>query len=132
MKKALINLTAVFAAAAMCLCTACGGGDSEEYTVDTFKGVVSEQSYKTKDTAVQAFIAEEVGGKNLEAVFIEYIKEADLTQAEIAELNVEQRLIPPKRERRYILFRIKRKRLLRRRKAAKRRTAENSVCTCCP
>ena len=75
MKKALINLTAVFAAAAMCLCTACGGGDSEEYTVDTFKGVVSEQSYKTKDTAVQAFIAEEVGGENLEAVFIEYIKE---------------------------------------------------------
>ena len=92
MKKALINLTAVFAAAAMCLCTACGGGDSEEYTVDTFKGVVSEQSYKTKDTAVQAFIAEEVGGENLEAVFIEYIKEADLTQAEIAELNVEQKV----------------------------------------
>ena len=39
MKKALINLTAVFAAAAMCLCTACGGGASGVDRVEAWGGV---------------------------------------------------------------------------------------------
>lgn len=57
-----------------------------DYT-DTFKGVVSEDSYETKEEAAQDFIANEISGQAATATYTGMTKTGDLTADEIAALN---------------------------------------------
>ncbi len=94
MKKAL---TAAFIAALTVIsCVSMSGcdllsqlfGNSGEMA-ESFKGVVSEQDYEDEESAAQAFLEAEVNGSTVSATFIAYEKESDLSESEIAALNLD-------------------------------------------
>lgn len=56
---------------------------------DTFyTGTLSQESYATANAAAEAFLANEVNGEATDATFESYEKQADMTEDEIAELNL--------------------------------------------
>ena len=65
----------------------CGGGDP--HPADTsIEGAISAQSYASADAAASAFLTEELNGNSTSVSFVSYTKEADLTEDEIAKLNL--------------------------------------------
>lgn len=62
-------------------CVGCGGD-----TVAEFSGAVSTVTYQSIEEAVKGFLKEEVSGDALEAEFVSYEKEKDLSDSEIEEL----------------------------------------------
>lgn len=92
MKKRLLTLAiAAIMAAMSCFafigCSDDGGGETAP--PDTFyKGTLSTETYTSKDNAAQAFLAAEVDGNTTETTFRSYEKTADLSEEEIAELDL--------------------------------------------
>lgn len=64
-------------------------GCSQHPVDDSFQGAISEQSYETKDSAVRAFLDNEISGIATYANFISYDKEDELSQKEIDALNLD-------------------------------------------
>lgn len=60
--------------------TACGE------THETFKGKLSDESFDTENAALTAFLEDEIDGMSTQAELVEYVKDADLSQNEIATL----------------------------------------------
>lgn len=90
MKNKLLA-TGCFVMSAACLMafTACNF-ENLPAASETFTGVVSEQSYETKNDAAEAFLKAEINGETTSATFVSYEKTADLTAEQIAELNVSE------------------------------------------
>lgn len=73
---------------AMCF-TACGGSHESfkgKPSEETFIGKLSEESFETENAALTAFLEDEIEGISTQAELVEYVKEADLDQKEIAAL----------------------------------------------
>lgn len=86
-KKILASLLAVVAIFACIGLTACDTGDKINYS-ETYEGTLSTASYTTADAAAAAFVANEINSEVSQATFDHYEKTADLTEAEIAQLNL--------------------------------------------
>lgn len=91
------RLLAIFAATVIMAGTAFAAGcnkssSGEPDSTETFEGAVSEQSYDTQDAAVEACLENEINGSDYGVEFSSYEKSADLTQAEITELKVEDKV----------------------------------------
>lgn len=93
MKKKTIGavlMSVIMTIAATLSLIGCGkGGEVDNHAPDTsFEGSISAQSYETVDAAAQAFVTEEIVGKATAATFVSYEKSSELTEEEIAELNL--------------------------------------------
>ncbi|MDE7464364.1 MAG: hypothetical protein K2M48_04975 [Clostridiales bacterium] len=90
-----ILLSAVMAIAATFALVGCGDNDGgngdggDKHAADTsFVGSISVQSYESANDAAAAFLTEELDGAATSTTFVSYEKSADLTEEEIAELNL--------------------------------------------
>ncbi len=85
MKKTVIIAgvlaTALFASVGLGACSITDGGNYSE----TFEGVISTETYTSQDAAAKAFIEHEIVDGS---ATVAYEKQADLTQEEIAALNL--------------------------------------------
>lgn len=91
MKKrfATIAVAAVMTATSAFAFIGCGGDDAPSAPPDTFyTGTLSVDSYNSVSLAAQAFLSNEVCGDATAAKFESYEKQADMTEEEIAELNL--------------------------------------------
>lgn len=85
MKKSLLNVILAAALTATCLSfTACGG---ENYS-ETYTGTLSEATYSNEEQAAQAFFANEISGNSATLIYQRYEKQADLSESEIAALDL--------------------------------------------
>lgn len=88
MKKKFIIIASVILVFVMCasIFTAC---NKDNVPKDTFyKGTLSAQSYVSSEEAAAAFLANEVSGEATDAQYVSSTKQADLTSAEINELEI--------------------------------------------
>lgn len=85
-----VLLSVIIAIAATFSLIGCGGGEATDNHApdNSFEGSISAQSYATVNAAAKAFLTEEINGKATTATFVAYEKSADLTEEEIAELNL--------------------------------------------
>lgn len=83
-------LSVIVAIAATLSLTGCGSDTpTDNHAPDnSFEGSLSAQSYESVNAAAEAFLTEEINGKATEATFVSYEKSSDLTDEEIAELNL--------------------------------------------
>ncbi len=91
MKKKLISvaLAAITAVLTACMFVACGDDSKPAPPADTFfVGALSAQSYASIDEAAEAFLENEVAGDATEIISGVYKKQADLTDEEIAALDI--------------------------------------------
>lgn len=83
MKKLMAGLVTAALAGVMCFSLAgCGGHKYSE----TFQGAISEETYESVESAVKGFLEEEVSGLTVQAEYVGYEKEAELSQKEIDDL----------------------------------------------
>jgi len=88
MKKKFIIIASVILIFVMCAAvfTAC---NKDNVPKDTFyKGTLSANSYASSEDAAVAFLANEVSGEATDAQYVSSTKQADLTSAEINELEI--------------------------------------------
>lgn len=89
MKKKLI---ALFAAGALAACTLFAGcskdTDDGPAPSETFTGSVSVQTYASVDAAAADCVAKEISGDDYKVTMTEYVKETELTETEVTNLNI--------------------------------------------
>lgn len=91
-KKILASLLAIVTVFACIAFTACDNSDKTNYS-ETYEGTLSVASYATPENAAEAFIANEIDSEASHATFQSYTKTADLTEDEIAKLNLTEEQI---------------------------------------
>ena len=91
-RKILASLLAIVAAFACIAFAACDNGDKNNYS-ETYEGTLSTESYSSATYAAQAFVANEIDSDSSHATFQSYTKTADLTEDEIAKLNLTEEQI---------------------------------------
>lgn len=88
MKKKIPALLLAIVAALSCIAfTACDKGEKNNYS-ETYRGTLSSEAYATADDAAQAFVANEISSEATPATFEIYSKGKDLSENEIAKLNL--------------------------------------------
>lgn len=88
MKKRFLAIFAATAVAAGSLCFAGCSKDTEPAASETYKGVISAQTFASPEEAAANYIAAEISGDDYQVSYSSYSKDADLTESEIEELNV--------------------------------------------
>ncbi len=88
-KKILALLIAIVSVFACVAFTACGDGDKNNYS-ETYEGTLSTEAYTTADGAAAAFVANEVNSESTPVTYKSYEKQKDLTEDEIAKLNLSE------------------------------------------
>lgn len=91
-KKILASLLAIVTVFACIAFTACDNSDKTNYS-ETYEGTLSVASYTTPVNAAEAFILNEIDSEASHATFQSYTKTADLTEDEIAKLNLTEEQI---------------------------------------
>lgn len=86
-KKIAVCIAAAVTALSCTAFTACGDDGKENYS-ETYTGTLSTESYATADDAAQAFVENEVTSSSTPVTYKSYTKQKDLTEEEIAKLNL--------------------------------------------
>lgn len=79
----------IFSLVCLVGCSSCSSCKGEEYS-ETFVGAVSAETYASSEEAVKGFLETEISGKTVEAVFVDYKKEAELNEKEVKELPIDE------------------------------------------
>ncbi len=90
MKKRMLSvaLAAMLFVLAVFSFAACDGDEASDPPDTFFNGALSEDAYVSASDAAKGFLEKEVAGEVTDAVFVAYEKKGDLTENEIADLDL--------------------------------------------